>query len=80
MSGRHMRAEVVRRTRHGESPFCWVQSNGEHIDDSRCQCLSHSPARCPVDRHLKDARVRPEVFNLVTKEIGKKLDHRGTDR
>ncbi len=80
MSGRRTDGEIVRCTRHGESPFCWVQSNGQHIDDSHCQCLTDSPASCPVDVHRKDARVRSEVFYLVTKKIGKKLDHRGTDR
>ena len=73
-------SKIVRCSQHGESPFCWVQSGGEHIDDSRCQCHTDSRAECRVDVHRKDARVHSEVFYLVTQMVGKKLDHRGTER
>ncbi len=67
MSGRRTDGEIVRCTRHGESPFCWVQSNGQHIDDSHCQCLTDSPASCPVDLHRRDAEPYLEFSNELKK-------------
>ena len=72
MRGGRMESEVVRCTRHGESPFCWVQRDGAHVNDSHCLCLTKTLADCPVDVHRRDAGHRSEVFHLVSKKGGQK--------
>ncbi len=69
VSGGQMRTEIVRCTRHGQFPFCWVQSDGEHINDSRCRCLSDSPVSCPVDVHREDAEPYLDFSNKLKKGV-----------
>jgi hypothetical protein len=68
----HIDSDIVRCTQHGSSPFCWIQSNGEHINDSRCHCLSSSPASCPVDAHRREAGFNLDLLNLVKRKGGTK--------
>ena len=35
----------------GETAWCYVQSDGAHLDKSNCSCLTIPSERCPIDKH-----------------------------
>jgi hypothetical protein len=50
-------------TEHGSSPYCYIQQNGTHINESKCTCRRSSvyySTCCPVDLHKIAARHQQE--------------------
>jgi hypothetical protein len=57
--------ELVPCHKHGPSLWCYVQSDGSHLDLEACLCLSYPSRSCPVDAHRAAAPLPVETYDLA---------------
>lgn len=55
MSENRPTESLVSCSEHGNSSWCYVDTNGSHVDFEQCLCLWEPYRECPVEAHARAA-------------------------
>ncbi len=65
---------IIYCSEHGKSAFCYVNSDGTHIDSELCCCYGTSSVNCPVEGHSQSAKRRQAEKERKLREMLKGIN------